>query len=272
MQVARLQRPPVGYFTLNRESPQARGLVAWWPTLGSRGTNVLRDMAGSTLGTFGAGATRPTWARDGVHGAVLSCDGGDAVEMATPSAAIPIGDEAYSIAAWFNTTAMLRAGIIGWGNYGVNFQVNALRLNAAGGGEIIHYWWFSDLIVVVGDISGAWHHVAVTYDGTNRVMYLDGVVIGGDIPGVAHAVPNTANFTIAETWPASDVEHWDGELGDIRVANVAWTPAEVWHMYANPWDLYKTPGLPWAQRTGVPFPIFPPQGIHSAVFGGQVMR
>jgi hypothetical protein len=38
--------PPTVPFKLNECSPQARGLIGWWPALGSRGGNVWYDLSG----------------------------------------------------------------------------------------------------------------------------------------------------------------------------------------------------------------------------------
>ncbi len=46
-------------FVLNRESNQAKGLVAWWPTLASKGaTNALRDLGGVNDAAFVGGTTQ----------------------------------------------------------------------------------------------------------------------------------------------------------------------------------------------------------------------
>ena len=135
---------------------------------------------------------------------------------------IPIGDDHYTLEAWFNANSMGRYGIIGWGNYGSSRQVNALRLGGLAG-YLVNYWWDSDMEIIVGDISGAWHHVAVTYDGTDRIMYLDGVNIGSDQP-VTHDVPNANNLTIGKTF---DTEYFDGKIDEVRVWNVARTQVDI---------------------------------------------
>ncbi|MGP8214948.1 MAG: LamG-like jellyroll fold domain-containing protein, partial [Bacteroidia bacterium] len=136
---------------------------------------------------------------------------------------IPIGNSNYTIEAWFNANSMGTFGIVGWGNYGSGNQVNALRLDASG--ELINYWWGNDLIVPVGDISGAWHYVAVTWDGTTRSMYLDGNLIGNDNPG-ANGVPSASNLAVGVTDPALD-EYFDGSIDEVRIWSVARTQYQV---------------------------------------------
>ena len=68
--------PPGGLFTLNRNSPQAEGLVAFWSARASQGGNVIDMMGHSNLAI-----TSATW--DG--GYALRCDaGGEMAELTAP--------------------------------------------------------------------------------------------------------------------------------------------------------------------------------------------
>ena len=141
----------------------------------------------------------------------LDFDGtNDYVAVSNPSS-IPVGIESYTIEAWFYADQMGTRGIVGWGNYGSYNQVTALRLHGSNGFR--HYWWANDLDVTTGDISGAWHHIAATWDGTNRKLYLDGVFKKGDQPS-GHAVPNASNFRIGST---NNGEYFDGKIDEIRI-------------------------------------------------------
>ncbi|SVD45552.1 uncharacterized protein METZ01_LOCUS398406, partial [marine metagenome] len=147
----------------------------------------------------------------------LDFDGtNDYVAVSNPSS-IPVGIESYTIEAWFYADQMGTRGIVGWGNYGSYNQVTALRLHGSNGFR--HYWWANDLDVTTGDISGAWHHVAVTWDGTDRKLYLDGVFKKGDQPS-GHAVPNASNFRIGST---NNGEYFDGKIDEIRIWSEART-------------------------------------------------
>ncbi len=143
----------------------------------------------------------------------------------TSPANIPIGNSPYTIQSWFYANSMGVYGIAGWGNYGTNGQVNALRLDPSGGGQIINYWWGNDLIVTTGDISGAWHNVAVTWDGTTRTMYLDGNIIGSDNPG-SDNIPAASNFAVGLTWPGGS-EYFDGSLDEVSIWSVALSQAKI---------------------------------------------
>ena len=142
-----------------------------------------------------------------------------------PGNSLPIGNSSYTLEAWIKPTSMGVYGIVGYGTYGTGPQVNAFRLSPNNGGELVNYWWGPDLIVPTGNLAdGQWHHVAATYDGTTRTIYVDGVAKGSDVPGVAHAVPNASNATIGST---NNGEYFRGSLDEVRVWNVARTQAQL---------------------------------------------
>ncbi len=57
-------KPPTGPFALNRDCPQAQGLVAWWP-MGGAGVGYAQDLAGITHASPGTIASAMTLGDDG---------------------------------------------------------------------------------------------------------------------------------------------------------------------------------------------------------------
>ena len=156
-------------------------------------------------------------------GNALAFDGADdyvALPLSTP---VPVGNSQYTIEAWIKPTSMGVYGIIGWGDYVTANQVNALCLSPNG---IINYWWGADLIVNTPDLSGRWHHVAATFDGTTRKIYLDGAVVGFDTPG-GHAVPDARNLRIGSTNTSASGEYFSGSIDEVRVYSTALTQVQL---------------------------------------------
>lgn len=160
---------------------------------------------------------------NGRTGGGLALDGTSGFLSGSP-ANLPIGNSSYSQVAWFKPTALGGRGIVGWGNFGATRQVNALRLFDSGNG-FRHYWWGADLdatSLATDFLDGNWHHVATTYDGTTRKIYLDGVEVATDVPGVNSAT--AANFRIGCT---NGSEFFAGTLDDVGIYDHALTAAEV---------------------------------------------
>jgi len=132
--------------------------------------------------------------------------------------AIPLMNSHYTIESWIqaNTYDITEdGGIIGWGGYSNNYEVNALRQS---GGGFKNYWWGTDLEAIPGTTPSVdyWYHLVATYDGTNRTIYLNGQSIDTDIPGVSHSVSSFSNLTVGVT---NTTEFFNGRISTIKVWN-----------------------------------------------------
>ena len=197
--------------------PVRGGLVAYWPfnSAGTLGT----DAAGGTVLT----ATGATFSASGKSGGGLALSGAGQFLSGTVNN-LPIGNSSYTQAAWIKPTVLGPQGIVGWGTYGAVRQVNAFRLLDSGNG-FRHYWWGADLDatgLATNLINGSWHHVATTYDGTTRRIYLNGVQVAQDTPGANAAT--AANFRIGST---NSGEFFNGTIDDVAIYNNALSAAEV---------------------------------------------
>lgn len=193
--------------------------------------NLGQDSSG--LGNHLIASGTPT-AGAGVIGGGLELNGTNAMLTTSgPSvpAGVPLGNSSYTITSWFNADVNGAKGIVGWGNYGVNNQVNALRLGGAGASSEIHnYWWANDAVVTgLGDLSAGsapagWHHVAATYDAatTQQRIYVDGVQVGA-FTRTGHNTGN-ANFAVGKTFGS---EFFDGQLDDTAIYNHALSGSQV---------------------------------------------
>ena len=141
-----------------------------------------------------------------------------------PSARVPTGNSSFTVEAWIRPTQMGAFGILGWGNYGAQNQVNALRLTPNG---LMHYGWGNDLAAPTAALTDGWHHVAASYDavtGTRR-LYLDGVKLLESQATAPLAVPaSVTNFTLGVT---NTAEYFPGSLGEVRVWSLSRSPAQI---------------------------------------------
>jgi len=133
---------------------------------------------------------------------------------------VPIENSPYTIAAWIKPDTMGARGIIGWGSYGTVNAINALRLTDNGIGN---FWWGNDLVVTTGSLVGSWHHVAATYDGNTRTIYLDGEAIGSD-HATGHHIYVGWELRIGLTYTG---EYFDGLIDEVRVYRRALSANEI---------------------------------------------
>jgi hypothetical protein len=81
-------------------------------------------------------------------------------------------------------------------------------------GGLANYWWANDLWANSGAFVGAWHHVAATWDGVNRAIYVDGALAAGPTAASGLDVPDTGTFRIGST---NSGEYFDGLLDEVAV-------------------------------------------------------
>ena len=157
-------------------------------------------------------------------GNALTFNGTNRVTV-TNTPTLPVGNSAYTIEAWVKPKTISGVnGIIGWGNWGSVNQTNAIRFN--GPTTLINYWWTNDLYVTIPNVlDGKWHHIAATFNGTTRSLYMDGVLLGSDTPS-GHNIPSGTPMYIAETNPTSN-EYFDGAIDEVRIWNVGKTQLQI---------------------------------------------
>ena len=197
------------------------GLAAYWSFDSSSNFNVP-DVGGSTL-TKGNGAS---WSASGKFGGALSLNGGSQSLYDTSSPSyLPVGNSSYTQSVWFKPDVVSGGGgLVGWGDYGSSRRTNALRLYENSGG-FRHYWWGADLDCTGTQCpisTGTWYHVASTWDGTTRKLFVNGVLKRSDTPGANNAT--AANFHIGKTCCS---EFFNGLIDDVAIYTRALSAGEV---------------------------------------------
>ena len=197
------------------------GLAAYWSFDSSSNFNVP-DVGGSTL-TKGNGAS---WSASGKFGGALSVNGGSQSLYDTSSPSyLPVGNSSYTQSVWFKPNVVSGGGgLVGWGEYFSSRRVNALRLYENSGG-FRHYWWGADLDCTGTQCpisTGTWYHVASTWDGTTRKLFVNGVLKRSDTPGANNAT--AANFHIGKTCCS---EFFNGLIDDVAIYTRALSAGEV---------------------------------------------
>lgn len=154
----------------------------------------------------------------------LEFNGSNQYVSVTGTTNIPIGNSNYTIGVWFNADTLGSKGLVGWGNYGTNNEVNAFRLTSNG---LVNYWWTNDLSVTTTITPGNWYYAVATFDGTTRSIYVNGSLIGSDTP-TGHNVTTSGNLTVGVT---NSTEYFDGDIGDVQIFDRGITSTEILQNY-----------------------------------------
>mgnify|MGYP001975459715 CR=1 FL=1 len=118
---------------------------------------------------------------------------------------------------------------MGWGSSGHN-QAQVLRV--AGCAKVHHYWVNNGMLLDAGKslADGMWHHVAATFDGSTRRIYVDFVEVGsktGARPG--GKLTDKSSFCVGNSFEGQN-DPFTGELAGVRVHRWAIIPS----IAANP--------------------------------------
>jgi hypothetical protein len=150
---------------------------------------------------------------------------------------LPAGDAPYTVEAWVQPHAHLANGIVGWGvGDAAATTSGATTLSLGPNGQVTHGWGggVPELVVAnaagswdpaVGLDDGKWHHIAATYDGTTRRLFVNGVERKSDRPGVPHAAAS-ANLRIGSV---GGRQYFDGGIAEVKIWELARTAAEINH-------------------------------------------
>ena len=217
-------------FTLNRASPQAVGLVAWWTALAERGAGMWRERVVGSTATF---TGTITWESDPELGSRLNFSRAGTSYIVTGIAAQTAAP--FSLAAWIRPTngATYRSIMGCTSNGGIEWRLS----------NTSHLELLQQSTALIATSTGtvtndATNHVAFTYaSGGVWTFYINGFASGTG----TNSVTFTAGNIDLGHHPTLGGEEYDGAMADVRIYNRALSAAEVWQLYApqTRWDLYR---------------------------------
>ena len=185
--------------------------------------NQWYDLSGNNnMGTL---QNSPTYSSS--NGGILTFNGSNQYISFSSPTNIPIGNSNYTISVWFNASSLGANGFVGWGNYGSGNQVNAFRL---GGSNILNYWWGNDLAAAASITTNTWYNAVARFDGTNRQIWVNNVMVSQDTPGSGHNVPNANNLRIGST---NNGEYFNGKISNVEIYDRAISDSEIAQIYNN---------------------------------------
>lgn len=214
-----------------------RGLVGAWPLQETGGLTAFDASGYGNLGTL----TSMDPATDRVvtaKGRALDFDGTDDYVLCGNSSSLnPTG--AMSIAAWINATtaaqaewAVGRDEVAGGRSYAFGKGSNTkLVLQIKGGSTCL------GSTALVGQ---TWYHIACR--GSPAIgweIYLNGRLDATPAAWVAPNVSTTETDIGRRSYGGIYFGWWFGRISNVLIANRAWSPVEIFRLYADPWAMYR---------------------------------
>lgn len=223
---------------INRQSPQALGLVSAWP-LNNGGGLVARDAVGQNHGTLMNG---PTWGM-GPLGSALSFDGvndyveADGIEPQHFTLSVflfvdglPSHNDSYGGWVIANSSQIPVQYCIGYSPTNNNifaFISSSEASISTPNGSILQ---------------GKPYHVALTYNQSTQSIYINGILSASSARTVTLVYPTSGNRIQIGRWGyIGYTRNFNGKLSDVRLYNRALSAAEVQRIYLRSKDLYAPP-------------------------------
>lgn len=218
-------KPPTGPFSLNRDCPQAQGLVAWYPMGGPSARGVVFDIAGAahlsgtvnamTLGDAGQPAT--TFVSASTQFLSVS---------SVPASAYPL-----TIAAWARPATVHSGCIAGIGRSAGAATPGRKLIFAHSAGNIRAYNE-NDSASSVFPISsgsyaaGGWVHAAGVFDSSNTTAFRNGAN-KASLTSPTFGTPDKTRIG----HDVSTGNYFDGDVGETGFWSVALSDNLVYRLY-----------------------------------------
>ena len=190
-------------------------LLAHWALDEAEGNIAHDSVSRNHAELFGDPVWRPS---EGVVGGALQLDGDD--DFVGTEYVLDPSEGPFSVFAWINDGAPGQTVVSQlWG-------VNWLRTDNLSGYLLTELRepshtaqsLISEVIVTDGD----WHHVGLTWDGTNRILYVDDIEVAADTqPSLVRSVEG---LNIGCGPDMTSGTFWSGLIDDVRIYNRAVNP------------------------------------------------
>jgi len=241
--------PPNADFVLNTLSPQARGLLAWYP-LGPGQYGITRDALNRHHMTPYAGPVRV----GGSRGAVASFTKASSQYLAHAGEAFL--DYPFTMTAWFRYLAAPvnfgRDVVMAVSDRDDGYDRDQMSLNNVSGTVWLDALSTTDPATTGAcrqDITpltlGTWYHGVAVFAATDyRMAYVN--TVSAWAANTTNVAPTTRDtIAIGSAVRSGGPAYYpDAEIADARIYNRALTLQEIKQLYRNPWELYQ-PVVRW---------------------------
>lgn len=208
----------------NGDSVSSDNLIGWWKLDESSG-NVMSDAIGNDIGI----ATNMASDNIGLAGKINNAIDLDGVDDYVETINYNIVESNFSISTWIKCRNVgprqpfLEEDLAS----GKGFMV---ELN----GSTVRFWnGYTQLSGSIGLSSDIWYLIVVTFDGTNRYLYINDVLDNSVATTFGTTSSENLNIGLGEWNSGGDEFYFGGIMDDVRVYNKALSLSEVEALYAQ---------------------------------------
>jgi VCBS repeat-containing protein len=228
---------------ITRPAPYLQEVMAdsptdYWRLAESAGATSAKDETGGAAGTVVGGVTFGVASGLADTATAASFDGTTG-KITLPSAAVP-----NTVDAWVKLPVAYSTQRAIYSNRGTG---GLIYFGTTGGkaGVFAGGWQIGSISINDGN----WHHIAYTWDGTTRRLYVDGQADGTSALSVG-----TGSFAANIGWDLSNNEWWPGSASDVATYSTALSAARILAHYSRGVDY----GLTLTEAS--PFEFVSPSG------------
>lgn len=227
MRTIDFSRPPTGPFALNRDCPQAQGILGWWPMGAASGAKLVFDHVGKA---HLAGTTSPmTLGPSGAPNCVFNGSSDVLTAATAPVTAMPLTLACWATAgsaSLVGSILSLDAGLAAFGS--ANFyrlvvvgsaSPKQVRANQGNSGSEAQATYGA------GWVAGREFHVAGVFSGVaSRDVYYNGALGASDTTNLT--APTVSQAVLGRHSVTGSEQYWSGNLGEAGVWGIA-LPAHI---------------------------------------------
>lgn len=216
------------------------GLVSWWKMDEGTGTTVY-DTMGVNNGTLGTGTSAPSWTLNaggetfGRIGIGTSFDGNDYITISDNNS-LDI-TSTITLSAWIKTPASLvnYGTIIGKRDASASEANYVLRTGTGATNDELEFYFYANSSWQVYTTSATnlatntWYHIAVTYNGSTPVIYVNGIAQASSCTSGTCNVAMVADTNALSIGRPGDygAQYWSGIIDSVKIFNRALSAGEV---------------------------------------------
>lgn len=195
------------------------GIVAWWQAEDSA-VDIINGNNGSSNGTVAYAA--------GEVGQAFVFNGSSSI-LIPQSPSVNLSQmPSWTIEAWINPASLSNTGyptIFAQGHWRASLGLNT------GTGKLENWINNANVIDSTGSVPlGQWSHVALVYNGVNRIFYINGVASGSFASSAIAA--DTSGDAIGCVSDNSGDGYFDGEIDEVSIYNTALSASQIASIYA----------------------------------------